>query len=410
MSRLTFSRAELVRACGYWLRSDAVWSEDASSPYAAGGTRVHRALAILVAGGVLELPEEPELRALYARGREWLLEHRTGRLEAEAAFAYDLETGTGRRLEDPPGAGARWYADATLRAKHGVRETEVCGRVDLLAVAWDEHGSFARIADYKCHFGPEWLDARAQLELSALAVARALGVDRVQAVGVHLWTDIETEEEWIGEHRRNADGEPYGRPELGPDALRAIAEALAFDVAEAEGAQPTEGAHCMARYCPARLACPVTQAAVDSAVALIPAEQLARRHSFATPATTAEHGAWKLAAIALVRERLEAEEAEVKALADRLGGIVLSDGRVYGARVQPRESPILTVPGALEVLQDMGLDFAVEPRTSWEAIAELAGSARAKQARAALRAIGATKRTEGPVYAARKAERAKGAA
>lgn len=416
LSRLTGSKAPLVlpdpngpdtdTTCTYWLRTDVAWT-DGDSTYADGGRAVHRMLAAVVNDGVIEVPERTELRALYASGRAWLDGRKRdgfraevaftldGRkrvgFRAEVAFAYDVATDTARELEDPPGEDLRWYARPELRAKYGVRDTEICMRTDLVSIGADEDGWYAWVADFKCHFGPEYVDARAQLALCALAVSRAYGregqpIERVKAVGVHLWVD------------REAVEEPY---ELRAYELGLVATRLA-DLAEAPPKGPNEGPWCRARYCPARAACPVTTKAAGELEDLILPERLVRRNrSLLKPIATNEDGAWSLVAIDLVASLLEAKKAEAKAFADAHHGILTADGEIYAGEPEPVERPNLDAPRAIEVLEGMGLAPAIERSTTWAAITEVGGEPKAKEAREALRAVGAVKTSTRVVYKAR---------
>jgi hypothetical protein len=421
----SFSKRELARRCGWWLRPESQWI-DTFGAYAKLGTIVHHALAAVEGKGLLELPEDPSARAIFVKGRAWLMERKKERsdgrllrmLRPEVAFAYDVASDTARELADPPGeTNVRWYADKLLRLKYGILPTEVCGRLDLVGFGSDEWGPFAWIADYKCHFGPDFVTARSQLEIGALAVARAWKIDRVQAVGVHIWEEARENEtgvfeEWIAE--KDESGAlllgPSGVPELGAGALDAIAVAVRDELGDPDDDEtPNPGPHCADRYCQAAAACPATLKAATSALSLVPAERLARgKYDVTEPTTSNDQAAWFLVALDLLEKFIEAKKAEVRAFADAQGGIVDHEGGLYSGKIVPRELPMLIGrPGALEALQALGLDFAIELRTSWTAMVEAggggkAGEALALKARLALRSLGATTQTEGPVYKSRK--------
>jgi hypothetical protein len=320
----------------------------------------------------------------------WLKSKRVVGMRAEVAYAYDLASRTARELPDPPGeTNPRWYADRELRKKYGILDSEWCGRIDLVCFGHDEHGSFLRIWDYKFHFGPEHEDATAQLEVCALAVARTYGLARVEAIAVHVWEDREVLEEPVGQEG------PAGRLELSEFQLASIAADVAdFARGPANDPQPNGGAHCKARHCPARVACPLTAQAVQGALAAAPPEKLTPgvATAFTKDPETNDEGADALVAIDLLEQALAAKKASVKALADRLNGIRLSNGKEYsGGAPQVSETPNLDHPGAVELLRELHADFAIKTSTTWSALDEALGAEGAKLAREKLTAIGAVK-------------------
>ncbi len=396
---VTFSYAALAFLCSWWMQIDAQWIEDEESESSQGGTLLHHAMSSFSTCGKGKelLPEgETTLHALYVQAKLWLVERRgTGRLiglRSEKAFAYDLATRTARELVDPPGLeGTRWYADKELRPLHGIKPTEWCGRVDLWAWGTDAAGnSVLYLWDYKFHFQPDHLDARAQLEVGALALSRALGITRVIATAVHVWED------------RVDDKEVY---ELGPADLNRIAnEVDALARRPANDPQPLDGAHCKARYCPARASCPTTRAAAEDGINLIPAERLAKlppRRPVGEPATTNDAAAWKLVAADLLEELAKAMRAEGRAYADANGGIVDSEGRVFSGQPQTTEKPDLTVPGAVDVVLAHGGDFAIKEVTTWTALEDEIGKPLALKVREELRKLNALNVSTFPVYKAR---------
>jgi hypothetical protein len=394
--------------CRAWLEDAATWTET-TSEYAEAGTVVHKALAPLVKGGILELPEKPGLRAMFGYAKAWLLEHRFVKhakdgqrhpifsLRAEVVFAYDVETREGRELADLPGLeGTRWYVDAELRAKHGIRPSEICGRLDLVGQGIDDLGAFAIVDDYKFHFGPEMSEAVGQLAMGGLAVCKALGFERVKVTGVHVWED------------REPVLEQYEFTDWELDTVAVRIDELAHPLA-ANDPSPHGGAHCKAMRCPARAGCALGGEVVAEIVPapLVPAGALVRAaHPFLRPVATNEDAAWALVAIDLLEELVAAKKAEVKAFADAKGGILLSNGTVYSGAVQNRTAPDLSVPGAIEAMQKLGLDFAMKTSTTWSAIKEHGGSEGEKAARAALELANAVKKSMTTVYMARKVETA----
>lgn len=427
LSRLTGSRAALVLdlhalgldehptlTCAHFLAPVVAWAPDAETPYSNGGIRVHAALAAVAKRAQHPPPDGGDLRAMYAYGRAWMREaglvaaHLPGELvsfpgalrlglRAEIPFAFDVATGRGRELVDPEGEDARWYADDEKRARYGVLESEVCLRIDLGGVGMDGEGAYAIVYDYKCVFGVDLSDARAQLALALAAVCSAWNLERGRGVAVHLSADREAVEQAI---------------EFGPAQLANVAwqlEALdAMPISPPPPAKP--GPHCAARYCPAAGGgCAATRAVVARArEVVIPAADLVRRQArlFDADATTNDEAAEDLVEIALLEAALEAKKVRTKRAADRLDGIVQMDGTIYSGKEQLTEKPDLAQAGAVEVLEELGLDFAIAQTTSWAAITEVASAKRADEAREALRAIGALKVTAPKVYKARAPKKA----
>jgi hypothetical protein len=416
LARLTFSRAAFVLAdlfadapasesneCAYLLRPELAWREEGNTA-SEGGIKVHAPLAAVLKSLAHEPPDTTELRAMYGYGRAWMREaglfaydgRPRATIRAELAFAYDAVTDVGRELEDPEGAPARWYADPEWRAGYAgpggpIRDTEICGRLDVVGPAMDEEGPYLFLADYKCHFGPEMGDAGAQLAIGALAAARAWRLDRVRAVGVHLWADQEAREE---------------RYDLGPAHLDRIAEHLARLAAAPAPSLPNDGPWCGEHHCPARASCPVALEATAELEALIPAEALVRRAPLAQDPATDEDADSQLTALDLVLEVLKAKRDRLKAFADARGGVVRKGGKVWSGKLQTNETPDLGVPGAIDVMDALGLYTAVEWSTSFAAITEVAGKEAADTAREALRAAGALKSATFPVYRDRKPAKA----
>jgi hypothetical protein len=401
LTRVTGSKAALVRACEGFLA--LAWN-DTPNEFAGKGSTTHRMLAAVANDGVLEASDDGDVRALYAAGRAWMdtqLRAMRGQRplwRGEIAFAFDAETGAARELVDPPGADARWYADpAARRAYDGpggpVRDAEIGMRLDLVSMGLDEDGPFVWVADYKCHFSPEALEAKDQLALAGLAAARAYGVDRAKVVGVHLWTDRPTFEE------------PY---ELFTQDLADVAAFYGELAARAAPGEATPGPWCTERHCPAIAACPRGQEGVREVEALIPAEQLVgpAKRSLAAKPQTPEDAAWVLVAIPLVRALLDAREEEARAVADRHPGQVTAGGKVFGGQDERQERPDLGVPGAVELLEALGLRFAIEESTTWTAMRAVGGAEKADEAREGLRGIGAIRESVRRAYRWRAAGKA----
>lgn len=397
----SFSKAPLTKKCRHFLKPGVPWNDGPDTPARSGGRRVHRSLAVLTNDGVVEQLEDATLAAMYAIARNWLVnesgyfkpaspETLCARpdglapsldLRAEVAFAYDLETGIGRELVDPPGeTNPRWYADEELREKYGIKKSETCGRVDLVCRGWDNLGTFACVDDWKFHSGPGYQSAAEQLKVCARAVGSAYNVDRVRVRAIHVWDDGDPLVELVD------DLLELGELEL--DRTGAWLE----DLAEDTDSEPKDGPHCVALHCPAILTCPKTQRAANEFVDLVPPDRLARgKHSIANPITTNEEAAWTLTALEQVEKLLAAKWAQANAFADATGGILREGNLKYSGEIQNPESVNLNAPGAMEVLEAFDLELAVKKSVVWKDIKTLGGAEGERKAREAFRACGALK-------------------
>jgi hypothetical protein len=406
----SFSKADLAKKCSWWMQEGVPWNDGPDTTYRSGGRVVHHALAVLTNDGAVTALEDPTLQAMYDIARSWLLEESgylapakgetlyprpdglAPRLDlrAEVAFAYDLETRTARELVDPPGErNPRWYADDALRAKHGIRESEVCGRVDLVCRGWDELGAFVEVLDWKFHFGPHFLSAEEQLKVCGLAVGRAYNIDRVRVRAMHVWDE--------------GRPTPEELPEMGEVELDTVANWLEDLALDFVGAEAHDGPHCTKRHCPAAVVCPKTTAAVNDSEDLVPADRLARGggRSLTRPIKTVEDAAWTLTALELVKLALAAKLGELNAFVDQIGGLPV-EGGVYSGQPQPGESVDLSVPAAFEVLEQHDVELAIKKVVTWDDIKKIGGAARARAVREACKARGAIKVTPKTVYDVRK--------
>lgn len=216
-----------------------------SSAEAQRGTAVHSCLELIAAGkslaDALASVGDPDARALCAK-----IDTRTiPQGEPEVRLAYHVRTGVARVLA---GEGHRDYT--------ALEADEIAGTADL--VCWNE--TPVRVVDWKSSFGDFDIEqARAQLELYALAVARIAGVDTVRwSIGVI------SEEGSIG----------WLDCTLNADALATVA-AKAFDAWESVrreratrerlGAayEPDTSIGWWCRYCSAFRACPAIRREVQ---------------------------------------------------------------------------------------------------------------------------------------------------
>lgn len=282
MSRFSFSRAALLRRCTAWLDPALPWI-DSSSDASNGGTIVGAIADAIVKGEPYTMPEDPQLRLFAEHVRAWLDEHRTVGMRSEVPFAWDFRKDRAREL---PTNGHRDYSACTA--------DEVCGTADLVQMGVDDEGPFAAIDDWKCRFGQERTDARAQLEMLALAACRTFGVDRARCRTLHVderGVDDESDVFWLDAF--DLDG---------------IAASAQFDLASGPK-PPTPGEHCAKRYCGAIAACPATQAALAP---LVPVEALAKRFAFTPVIQSPDHAAYIVETRARIKKALEQVEKALK--------------------------------------------------------------------------------------------------
>ena len=133
-------------------------------------------------------------------------------------------------------------------------------------------------------------------------------------------------------------------------------------------AQPTPGLHCSELHCPARPACPATQAVLT--VAAAPTD-VRRRLPLVGPVESHEDAHALLVALPLIEAWAKERAAAAKLFADTSGGVRGPDGRVYRGRDEVRETAALDRPGAMDALRralgDDGAAAVVEhsPRLTW---------------------------------------------
>ena len=91
------------------------------------------------------------------------------------------------------------------------------------------------------------------------------------------------------------------------------------------------------------------------------------RHKFSEQIATPDHAAWLLTACELVEDGLKAVRGQLRAYADEHGGIALSDGSVWAGSEVTTERPDLSVPGALDIVNDAGASSLIEASLTWSA-------------------------------------------
>jgi hypothetical protein len=297
--RVTASKVGLLAYCLAFAREDYEWDATSSSR-AERGTRFHKA-----ASDYVETRErvevEEDIREEYAAACDWIdsLQIPTGGvLIVERAFAWDPIADTAECI-----GRDRDYSRAGNR---------LCGTADLvMLVTIDGTPIAAMVWDWKTGDGT---GAGPQLRTLGLMVSRAYKVPQVTVAAL--------------EARRGVVFE-VAREDLDAFTLDAIAGELAEQLSQIATAEPQPGSHCGELYCPARLSCPLGNAAAAQLVDVIPPDQLVRRQEFrlTDPITTPEHAAWAVDVIRLVGAKLEAIKDSIKAMVPPEGW-KLEDGRI----------------------------------------------------------------------------------
>lgn len=298
--RVTASKVGLLQYCQAWARPEMTWATG-SSAAADRGTRFHKAIALYVAceKGV-PLKVEDDIVAEFEHAKAWINSLNIDRqdLRVEMSFAWDPETDTAEIL-----GSDRDYAR---------RNGRLCGTADLVLVAVvDGKPMTVMVWDWKTGSGRE---AGPQLRTLGLMAARAFGVESATVAALEV---------------SKGGVEEVAREELDAFAIAGVAGELAEQIASIASAEPTPGSHCGELYCPARLSCPLGNAATAEVVQVIPADALVRREEFrlTDPIETPEHAAWAIDVIRLVNAKLDAIKDEIKSKVPAEGW-ALEDGRV----------------------------------------------------------------------------------
>lgn len=383
--KLSGSRAPLLEFCSWMARPDVPWSEDGSRAASLGSalhTLCERAVDAHVAGRPLDaidvfeivdrydLPEEDA--AVLERRREPIFAFvranaRVG-WKTEARFFWDPFTDTARWLEKS--GEHRDYSDR--------RPEEIPSTLDVFSfvsptrvLVVDFKSGWHRVADPA---------KNRQLLTQACAAVAATGAEDVLLVVLYLEDDRVVPREVVLDAMQLAEHRDW-----------VVSKLLGL-----ESAEPAPGAHCTGLYCPAVASCPATMAALDGALAplAVPeAQALADGRFRFGPVESAEHAAWMVRALEIVRIGMRVSEKSLRAWADANGGIPTGDGEVW-RRVEGRVvHPDPSHESARTILERYGAASALhtELSLSWSGIEEAVGKSTAKKIRAAFADVGAVK-------------------
>lgn len=336
------------------------------------GTCTHGGCQAIVVGtepDYSSLPEAERSRAsrCVEHVRRWLAAEPPSERATEVAFAYNVATGTSRRIVL---AGPRDYSDR--------RAGEIVGTADLVSTP----GGVLTIDDYKTgrRENVEPIASNMQMRFLGLAAARALGVSvvRIRLVFVSE-SGVETEEAILDEidlcevaaELSAMAGKLQGRPDANP------------------------GSWC--KYCPVISECPATKATLAKLDAPMSIE-----------ITSPEHCAYTLKRIKLAKAAIENIERAAKDFVRTNGPVPMGNGKAYGVVTVKRETIDLTAPEAAAVVsRHLGekAEDTVKAKLSLTKtdVERVLSASEARSFYADLRAVGAMLETEHEELKERKA-------
>jgi hypothetical protein len=345
--RVTASKVGLLAYCLAFAREEYEWAP-VSSGRAERGTRFHKATADYV--DTRERVEvDEDIREEYAHACDWVdsLQIPTGGvLIVERAYAWDPVSDTAECI-----GRDRDYTRANGR---------LCGTADLvLLVTVDATPIAAMVWDWKTGDGS---GAGPQLRTLGLMVARTYRVPQVTVAALEA---------------RRAGVFEVAREDLDAFTLDAIAGELAEQTSRIATAEPTPGSHCGELYCPARLSCPLGNAATAQVVDVIPADALVRRPEFrlTDPITTPEHAAWAVDVIRLVNAKLDAIKDDIKSKVPSEGwrledGRTLREGKCQKAAFDKHKALALCKQLGATEAQLASLNYTFESSTGLRVVGE----------------------------------------
>ena len=315
MHRISASKMNLCEKCLFWAREDVVIPQEESSEAANAGTGKHFALE-LIAGvsntdnvgdsefanlwGCEDVDAHAIINTVECWLRPWI---DSGSVYCELPLAYCTKTDTARELYSK---SARDYSD--------LKPGEIPMTIDLFVQTGEATGL---VVDYKTGLQSTLVavGASSQLNVCALAVARAFGLDEVRIAYAIVADDGHAR---IEEHV------------LDSFDLAAIAENVRGIMSRlTANPQPHPGEHCKAKWCPAKRVCPATIGLAKATPEFAPmvmviddAETCAKVH----------------AQIALAEEFLVGVKAAVKDYVTENGAVQLDDGSTLELVQKSRET------------------------------------------------------------------------
>lgn len=316
------SRLPLLAHCGWWSRPDvhepAQRGEGRGTSYQERGTAVHGAIESALRG-VPGDGLDAEQAGMFAAWQGWWETQGLRPVSIEERHELDLATGTVR----------------VVPAYDHTRTGVVVGTPDLIARSAD--GGIV-VLDWKT--GDDWQGYTApasenvQLRTYALFAAARFDVATVRVIVVRLTSDgVETD--------------AHDLDVLDLDAhLGWLRSRVGCALAE-----PKPGMHC--GRCDAASVCPAT---------------LASGYELTRPGVrleiTADNAGRALERLEAIENACAQVREALRVFARTAGGIEISDGRVWAARVQVRETIDADAPGVAEALESEGVGAALKVKRS----------------------------------------------
>jgi hypothetical protein len=174
---------------------------------------------------------------------------------------------------------------------------------------------------------------------------------------------------------------------------------------ETKPPEPKPGRWC--KYCPAK-ACPESEKAVDSAIALVPDAALVRKPGMRLKPEidNDEHARWSMAVIALARSALDHVEGAIRDYAKAGGGFETGNGMFYSVKNQSTRSLDSGFQDLVVILNEAGLGSAAEVKVSMASIeraaAAIGDKKRAEEVIGRLERLGVITRKEVPMLKERR--------
>jgi hypothetical protein len=291
MKHFSASSSALLSLCRRPFRDDSEWVHDEMGDAAKRGTAVGQRATKFINGHVREeLPLDETGMRLWANLLPWLSANHARSWRAEPALLYSPEEDKaklvgidiGREYPRKPG----WFG----------------GSIDIL-----DRGPLLTVYDIKCtrDIAKYW----PQMHTLGLMAARRYKRREVRVVLLHVTEEGVTPHEAV--HQAND--------------LANWRDALIEWFSEVPSAAPNSGSHCSDLYCKHRVHCPVTTEATEQ---LVPVSALVR-HTMSDKIQSPEHAAWMLERIELVESMCGTLKEKLKAYAEPLGGLPMSDGKMW---------------------------------------------------------------------------------
>ena len=317
---VTFSKADIARRCGWAMHNPCVEPAEGGSAQQMGSD-AHAYVEQSLSGVVMD--ESSEGAALGKGCVEEICE-RTDPYGRETIKVYSEMTTSWDAFE---WKGQLVGEHLNRQYPEGQPKHILYGTGDLAYMEQD--GTLVNI-DLKSNTdGTEFAEDHSQLMLGTLSLASALGAKKVRA---ELWGMRWYKRPWI-------ESATYTFPQM-----YALAQEIEDNVRN-EQATAVPGQHC--KWCPANGQCPATERALVG-LADSPGK-------WSSDIVGAEHASWMIERLPLVKKALENIEKELKAYSDKVGGVELSDGKVYKSGTFNRSS--FNATAAKAKLEQLGVDL-----------------------------------------------------